>query len=99
MKILHLACLNNDPEIQPNMDPKCNPVGGEPRNLNLKKKIAYKIKGTIIIPFLALIKKILLANAFLCYKSFFLHCKLHCLISLFDSGSTGPLAMVKAKKR
>ena len=30
MKILHLACLNNDPEIQPNMDPKCNPVGGEP---------------------------------------------------------------------
>ena len=31
MKILHLACLNNDPEIQPNMDPKCNPVGGEPR--------------------------------------------------------------------
>ena len=33
MKILHLACLNNDPEIQPNMDPKCNPVGGEPPNL------------------------------------------------------------------
>ena len=32
MKILHLACLNNDPEIQPNMDPKCNPVGGEPPN-------------------------------------------------------------------
>ena len=31
MKILHLACLNNDPEIQPNMGPKCNPVGGEPR--------------------------------------------------------------------
>ena len=30
MKILHLACLNNDPEIQPNMGPKCNPVGGEP---------------------------------------------------------------------
>ena len=30
MKILHLACLNDDPEIQPNMDPKCNPVGGEP---------------------------------------------------------------------
>ena len=30
MKILHLACLNNDPEIQPNMDLKCNPVGGEP---------------------------------------------------------------------
>ena len=30
MKILHLACLNNDPEIQPNMDPKCNTVGGEP---------------------------------------------------------------------
>ena len=30
MKILHLACLNNDPEIQPIMDPKCNPVGGEP---------------------------------------------------------------------
>ena len=30
MKILHLACLNNDPEIPPNMDPKCNPVGGEP---------------------------------------------------------------------
>ena len=29
MNILHLACLNNDPEIQPNMDPKCNPVGGE----------------------------------------------------------------------
>ena len=33
MKILHLACLNNDPEIQPNMDPKCNPVGGEPHIL------------------------------------------------------------------
>ena len=32
MKILHLACLNNDPEIQPNMGPKCNPVGGEPLN-------------------------------------------------------------------
>ena len=31
MKILHLACLNNDPEIQPKMGPKCNPVGGEPR--------------------------------------------------------------------
>ena len=30
MKILHLACLNNDPEIQPNMGPKCNPFGGEP---------------------------------------------------------------------
>ena len=30
MKILHLACFNNDPEIQPNIDPKCNPVGGEP---------------------------------------------------------------------
>ena len=30
MNIFHLACLNNDPEIQPNMDPKCNPVGGEP---------------------------------------------------------------------
>ena len=33
MKILHLACLNNDPEIQPNMGPKCNPVGGEPHIL------------------------------------------------------------------
>ena len=32
MKILHLASLNNDPEIQPNMGPKCNPVGGEPPN-------------------------------------------------------------------
>ena len=32
MKILHLACLNNDPEIQYNMGPKCNPVGGEPPN-------------------------------------------------------------------
>ena len=30
MKILHLACLNNDPEIQPNMGPKCIFVGGEP---------------------------------------------------------------------
>ena len=30
MKILHLACFNNDPEIPPNMDPKGNPVGGEP---------------------------------------------------------------------
>ena len=30
MKIFHLASLNNDPEIQPNMGPKCNPVGGEP---------------------------------------------------------------------
>ena len=30
MKILHLVSLNNDPEIQPNMGPKCNPVGGEP---------------------------------------------------------------------
>ena len=30
MKVLHLACLNNDPEIQPNMGRKCNPVGGEP---------------------------------------------------------------------
>ena len=35
MKILHLACLNNDPEIQPNMDPKCNPVGGEPLRGNI----------------------------------------------------------------
>ena len=35
MKFLHLACLNNDPEIQPNMDPKCNPVGGEPPKLSL----------------------------------------------------------------
>ena len=34
MKILHLACLNNDPEIQPNMDLKCNPVGGEPHIKN-----------------------------------------------------------------
>ena len=34
MKILHLACLNNDPEIQPNMGPKCNPVGGEPLMFN-----------------------------------------------------------------
>ena len=25
-----LACLNNDPDIQPHMGPKCNPVGGEP---------------------------------------------------------------------
>ena len=32
MKILHLACLNSDPEIQPNMGPKCNSVGGEPLN-------------------------------------------------------------------
>ena len=31
MKIVHIACLNIDPEIQPNMGPKCNPVGGEPR--------------------------------------------------------------------
>ena len=30
MKILHIAYSNNDPEIQPNMGPKCNPVGGEP---------------------------------------------------------------------
>ena len=33
MKILHLSCLNNDPEIQPNMGPKCNPVGGEPHTV------------------------------------------------------------------
>ena len=25
-----MKILNNDPEIQPNMGPKCNPVGGEP---------------------------------------------------------------------
>ena len=31
MKILHLACLNNDPEIQANMGPKCASVSGEPR--------------------------------------------------------------------
>ena len=30
MKILHLACLNNDPEIEPFSGPKCAPVGGEP---------------------------------------------------------------------
>ena len=30
MKILHLSCLNNDPEIQPYLGPKCAPVGGEP---------------------------------------------------------------------
>ena len=35
MNILHLACLNNDPEIQPNMGPKCNPVGGEPHILRI----------------------------------------------------------------
>ena len=40
MKILHLACLNNDPEIQTNMGPKCNSVGGEP----LSKKIIYQIQ-------------------------------------------------------
>ena len=36
MEILYLACLNNDPEIQPNMGPKCNPVGGEPLMSALK---------------------------------------------------------------
>ena len=35
MKILHLVCLNDDPEIPPNMGPKCNPVGGEPLNQDL----------------------------------------------------------------
>ena len=30
MTILHLACLNNDPEMQSNMGLKCNPVSGEP---------------------------------------------------------------------
>ena len=40
MKILHLACLNNDPEIQPNVGLKCNPVGGEPRNA-----LAYGLVG------------------------------------------------------
>ena len=30
MKFLHLACLNNDPETQPILGPKCAPVGGEP---------------------------------------------------------------------
>ena len=28
--ILHLTCLNNDPNIYPFLDPKCAPVGGEP---------------------------------------------------------------------
>ena len=37
MKYLHLACLNNDPEIQPNMGPKCNPVGREPHTLKPKQ--------------------------------------------------------------
>ena len=41
MKILHLACLNNDPEIQTNMSPKCNPVGGEP--LSKKKYLPNSI--------------------------------------------------------
>ena len=36
MTILLLACLNNDPEIRPNMGPKCNPVGGEPPNIGPK---------------------------------------------------------------
>ena len=30
MTILHLACLNNEPEIYPFLGPKCAPVGGEP---------------------------------------------------------------------
>ena len=30
MKVLHLAFFINDPEVQPNMGLKCNPVGGEP---------------------------------------------------------------------
>ena len=43
MKILHLACLNNDPEIQPNMDPKCNPVGGEPHIYNYNSNLSQKV--------------------------------------------------------
>ena len=30
MKILHQACLNNGPEFQSFLGPKCAPVGGEP---------------------------------------------------------------------
>ena len=30
MKILYLACFNNDPEIQIFLGPKCAPVGGGP---------------------------------------------------------------------
>ena len=51
MKTLHLACLNNDPEIQPNMGSKCNPIGGEPHMfniwdifMNLEAKYNFKIK-------------------------------------------------------
>ena len=55
MEILHLACLNNDPEIQPNMGPKCNPVGGEPHNLLEKVNLVFKY----IIP-----DKILYLNTF-----------------------------------
>ena len=46
MKILHLACLNNDPEIQPNMGPKCNPVGGEP---HIRSTVKSKLRSDCII--------------------------------------------------
>ena len=36
MEILHLACLNNNPEIQLYLGPKCAPVGGEPHILQNK---------------------------------------------------------------
>ena len=46
MKILHLAYLNNDPEIQPNMGPKCNPVGGEPHIYFLYNLLSRDAKST-----------------------------------------------------
>ena len=46
MTVLHLACLNNDPEIQPFLGPKCAPTGGEPCKQH-KQSILLRIRRSI----------------------------------------------------